>query len=78
MFKSGERCAAHGVDVAQSVCGGNASEVIRIVHYRREKVRREHERLVVGKTVDGCVVSRVGAEDHPGVVDGRKRAQNLR
>ena len=61
------RRAAHGVDVAERVRRGNLPVQERVVHNRREKVRRLDDCRVVTDDIDACVVALVVADDQPRV-----------
>ena len=58
--------AAHRVDVAHRVGGGDRAIVVRVVYQRREEVRRHHDRLLVVQAVDGGVVGRGEADQQVG------------
>src|SRR5690606_33023784 len=51
-----QRGAAHGVDVADRVGGGDAAEVVRIVDDGHEEVGGRHDRLALVDAVHGGVV----------------------
>ena len=54
--------SAHGVDVAEGVGRANLTEDVRIVHRRRDEVRREHEGGLIVHSVDAGVVA--GLKSH--------------
>ena len=54
--------AAHRVDVADGVGGGDAAELIRVVDDRHEEVGGRDERLFVVQAVDGGVVGGLDAD----------------
>ncbi|MNM35669.1 hypothetical protein D3C81_463690 [compost metagenome] len=65
-----QRVAAHGVDVADGVGGGDAAEVVRVIDDRHEEVGgRDHAALVVQR-VHCCIVAR-------GIADPQFRVQGL-
>ena len=54
--------AAHGVDIAQGVCGSNLPKGIGVVHHRREKVHGLHQCNVVRNAVDCGIIPAVIAD----------------
>ncbi|MCY1180592.1 hypothetical protein D9M73_210470 [compost metagenome] len=65
-----QRVAAHGVDVADGVGGGDAAEVVRVIDDRHEEVGgRDHTALVI-EGVDCRVIAR-------GIADPEFRVQGL-
>jgi hypothetical protein len=52
----------HGVDVRQGVGGGDASEIMRVIHHRREEIGGRHDRLRVVQAIHGGVVGMLGAD----------------
>ena len=63
-----ERVAAHGVDVAEGVGGGDGAEGIGIVHHRREEIRRGNDGLFVIQAIDGGIIG--VAQPHEQVAGG--------
>ena len=59
--------AAHGVNVAESVCRRDLAEGVGVIHHRREEVHRLHQRDVVGDAVDSRIVPAVVAHEKVGV-----------
>lgn len=72
------RRAAHRIDVAQRVGGGDLAVYEGIVDDRRKKVDSLDDGQVLGQLVDTGVVVGVRADEEMGIVIARKMAQNLR
>jgi hypothetical protein len=51
-----QHLAAHRVDVAQGVGGGDGAEGVRIVDDRRKEIQRLDDRDVVREAIDSSVV----------------------
>ena len=60
--------AAHGVNVAESVCRRDLAEGVGVIHHRREEVHRLHQRDVVGDAVDSRIVPAVVAHEKVGIL----------
>ena len=73
-----DRLAAHSVDVAEGVCGGDFAEDEGVVNYGGEEVHGGDDGEVVGHLIDGGVVAGVDADEQVGVGDGGQPAQHLR
>src|ERR1022692_2283451 len=58
----GQRAAAHGVDVAQSIRGGNLAENVRVVDDWSEEVDRLDQRLIGRDLINSGVVGMVEAD----------------
>src|ERR1019366_7640338 len=72
--QDGERrdgAAAHGVDVAQSVGGGDGAEGVRVVDHRREEVHGLHQGQVRRELVYACVIGGIETDQHVGVGPAR-------
>ena len=72
----GNRPAAHGVDVAERVGGGNLAEQIGIVHDRREKIDGLYDGEIVGEAIDGGVVTGFKADEDIRIGLRRKAFEN--
>lgn len=70
--------AAHGVDIAEGVGGGDGAEIKRIVDDGSEEVESLHEGAVVRELVDAGIVRRFKPEQYFGIFDTRKRGERLR
>ena len=64
----GERLAAHGVNIAQRVGGGDLAEGVRIVDDGGEEVDCLHQRLIGRDLIHAGVVGVVEADQNVGVV----------
>ena len=73
----GDRPAAHGVDVAQGVGGGNLAIGIRVVDNRREEVHRLDERRPTRPCVHARIVGRAEIKQDPRILLSRYAAQDL-
>jgi hypothetical protein len=69
--------AAHGVDVAQGIAGGNLTECIGIIHNRREKINGLNQGQVIGYTIDAGVIRAVQPDQHIGISRKNQSAQRL-
>ena len=74
----GERLGAHGVDVAERVGGGDATEGERVIDQRREEIRGLHERKLVRKPEHTRIVAGIGPDQQVRVRHGLELAQHLR
>ena len=67
----GDRPAAHGVYVAESVGSRYRSILHRVVHDGRKEVKREHQRDVVAYSVHRGVVGRAETDEYVVVLERR-------
>ena len=72
------RLAAHGVDVAQRMVGGDLAEHIRIVHERAEEIDGLHQVAPRAWRRHRGIVGRVEADHHIGSQGWRKARQRAR
>ena len=49
--------ATHGVDIRDGIGGGDAAEVVRIIHHRHEEVGGGDDAVLVIDLPDGCIVT---------------------
>ncbi len=75
--KSGKGSASHGVNVAQSVGGGDGSESEGIVDDRGEKVHCLHQSEVWRETIHSGVVRRFEADEHVRICHARDAGEHL-
>ena len=61
-IQCGLHLAAHGVDIAQGVCGSDLPKGIGVVHHRRKKVHSLHQCNVVRNAVDCGIIPAVVAD----------------
>ena len=61
-IQGGLYLAAHGVDIAQGVCGCDLPKGIGVVHHRRKKVHSLHQCNVVRNAVDCGIIPAVIAD----------------
>jgi len=47
--------SAHGVDIAQGIGRSNLSELVRVVHYRREEIERLDNGQLVSELIDAGI-----------------------
>ena len=73
----GDGTAAHGVDVAQGVGGGDLAESVGVVHDGREEIDGLHQRGVGRDPVDAGVVGVIEADQNVGIVLAGQFAQHL-
>jgi len=73
-----QRLAAHRVHVAERVGGGDAAEVVRVVHQRREEIGRQDEGRVLVETIHARVVERLRPDEQVGMPLRAEPAQHLR
>jgi hypothetical protein len=73
-----QRLAAHGVDVADRVRGGDTAKRKRVVDHRRKEVDRSDDRQPAAHAIDARVVVRVGADEHVRISDRRQLCQHAR
>jgi len=60
--------AAHGVDVAHRVGGGDGTVVVGVIHHGREEVERLDDRHLVVDPVDGGIVAHLQPDEQVGVL----------
>ncbi len=60
--------AAHGVDVAHGVGGGDGPELVGVVHEGGEEIKRKHHRLLIVELVYGGIVERGQTDQEVGVL----------
>jgi len=58
-----QRARAHGIDVGQCVGGGDAPEVMRVIHDWHEEIRGGDNRLLVVQFVHRGIVAGFGADE---------------
>ena len=73
----GDGAAAHGINVAQGVSGGNLAKSVGIVHHGREEIDGLHQGGVGGDPVHARVIGMIEADQHVGIVLAREFAQHL-
>ena len=75
--KRRNRRAAHGVNIAQRVGGGDGAEGERIVDDRREEVDGLHQRQIGAQSIHSGVVGCVEADKDVRIGDSRHRAEHF-
>ena len=73
----GDGTAAHGVDVAQRIGGGDLAEGVGVVHDGSEEIDRLHQRKPRGDFVDAGIVGVIEADQNVGVVLPGQLAQDF-
>ncbi len=73
-----DRFAAHGIDVAEGVGGGDSTEFKRVVDDGGEEVESLYEGAILRELVDAGIVRRFKPEQYIGIFDTRKRGERLR
>ncbi len=63
-----ERMAAHGIDVAERVGGGDLPEGVRVIDDRGKEVDRLDERQLRRELIHAGVVGFVEADQHVGII----------
>ena len=68
----GDGSSAHSEHVGQGVCRGHGSELVRVVHHRREEVERQHGGVVLIHLPNRGIVCGVEAQQQVRVGHGRR------
>jgi len=55
--------SAHGVDIAQGIGRSNLPELVRVIHYWREKIERLDNGQLVSELIDAGILGPLNARD---------------
>jgi len=69
-IESQEGFCAHGVNIGETVGGGNGSVIVGVVHHRGEEVGGDHQGMVLVQLPDSGVVSRIQPDQKLGIIGG--------
>jgi hypothetical protein len=77
-IESEQRRRTHGIDITQRVGNGDRAPVARVIHDRRKKVYRRHQRPLGRQLKDRGVVTGGGVDQDSRVPNTGQMAQDLR
>ena len=65
--------ATHCVDIRDGIGRSDAAEIKRIIHDRQKEICRRHDRLLIVQTINGGIITRLGADQQVRVDAGQRR-----